>query len=884
MKVKNQRISTEKKISPLYSQAKTIFIALFSFGLGIALALSDIPGYIKANFALLQNQETLLSFFEKNDLQSLNIDISYKSSNKIAVKRENALKIDRLIATDEDFVPARIHHNDRSFDVKMRLKGDLPDHWDSEKSSYRVKMKDKKNIMGMTRFSLQQPGTRGDTSQWLFLKNLQMEKLLAVDYEFVNLSVNGKKMGIYAMENHFTKEFLESQNKREGIIISFDEHRFWSKFPPNQSNVSWASVYQAADLSVRNNKEVQSSITLEQQKEIAVNLLRGLKEKKLEGHQVFDSGLMGKFLAICRIWNAEHALLTHNINFYLNPLTCLLEPIGFDGMPGVQTDSPICYFSGGRIPDNWINQVLRSPVVAESYIRHLSAFSKNSYLNKLVTTFKDQEIHLRRLLLYNLIFESDADIWSSNYSLLTFDVWNMLAKRLSTIRNELNEPKPVYAYARPLGEHSSVVEIIVRNAMTQPIEVIGFENGNDFVVAKACIDTPRKPIVSASDENIIIPIQKFGQTSLRGDHKFILHKSMILNKKDNSIYLQVRLLGLKNTLSLEIPLDSFHINLNELPLFTKINEPQEKYKFIRKEEKTFIIEAGNHHIMEDLIFPANSRVIVSSGTILSFEENSSFISRSPVIAIGSLNKPIIFTSKNKTWPGIFITGSGSESVFEHVQISNTTGVGTGINPEGVNRSGWTLTGGATFHKSPVKLKNCIIENSHAEDALNIFSTSFTIRNSIFKNTNSDAFDGDFSDGNVSHCVFIEIGGDALDFSGSKVVISKTTVSEVHDKGLSVGEASEIIITNCSFDRIGFGVASKDNSFVTSDNLTINEAKIAAFAAYQKKEIFGPSKIKTVNHSISNTKTHFLSQQGSTILSNGIRIAEKTFNSNTLYTE
>ena len=148
MKVKNQRISSEKKISPLYSRAKTIFIALFSFGLGIALALSDIPGYIKANFALLQNQETLLSFFEKNDLQSLNIDISYKSSNKIAVKRENALKIDRLIATDEDFVPARIHHNDRSFDVKMRLKGDLPDHWDSEKSSYRVKMKDKKKHHG----------------------------------------------------------------------------------------------------------------------------------------------------------------------------------------------------------------------------------------------------------------------------------------------------------------------------------------------------------------------------------------------------------------------------------------------------------------------------------------------------------------------------------------------------------------------------------------------------------------------------------------------------------------------------------------------------------------------------------------------------------------
>ena len=91
--------------------------------------------------------------------------------------------------------------------------------------------------------------------------------------------------------------------------------------------------------------DIYTLITLSKQKEIALNLLRGLKEKKLEGHQVFDSELLGKFLAICRIWNAEHALLVHNINFYLNPLTCLLEPIGFDGMPGVQIERPFCYFS-----------------------------------------------------------------------------------------------------------------------------------------------------------------------------------------------------------------------------------------------------------------------------------------------------------------------------------------------------------------------------------------------------------------------------------------------------------------------------------------------------------------------------------------------------------
>ena len=882
MKISKSQNTSAKSNSIVCSRLKTLIIVLSSFICGVALVLSGIPGYLKANFTLLQNRETLLSLFEKNDLETLNIDISFKSSSKIALKRENALKIDRLVATDEDFVPARIHHNNKVLDVKMRLKGDLPDHWDSEKTSYRVKMKDKKNILGMTRFSLQQPGTRGDTSQWLFLKNLQMENLLAVDYKFVNLSVNGKKRGVYAMEEHFTKEFLESKHKREGIIISFDEHRFWSKFPPVQSNVTWGSVYQASDLSVRNNKEVQSSVTLSKQKEIALNLLRGLKEKKLEGHQVFDSELLGKFLAICRIWNAEHALLIHNINFYLNPLTCLLEPIGFDGMPGVQIESPFCYFSEGRIPDNWLNQVLRSPAVAESYIRHLSAFCKKSYHKKLMSTFKDQEIHLRRLLMYNLIFESSADIWSSNYTLLTYDIWNMLEKRFEIIRNELNENKPVLAYGRPLDQNSSSIKITVRNALTQPIEIIGFKSGNDFIEAKTCIDSPQDPILMEFGENIIIPFQKFGQTSLSGDHQFILNTGTHINKINFPICLLVRLLGLKNTLSLEISMDSFFFNQNELPFLKKISDPHEKHEFIRKEENCFIIKEGNHQIVEDLIFPTGSKVVVSSGTKLSFEENACLVSLSPIKAIGNAANPIIFTSTENNWPGIFVTDSKSESIFEYVRISNTTGIGSEINPKGIERSGWTLTGGITFHKSPVKITNCIIENSYAEDALNIFSTNFLVKNSTFKNTNSDAFDGDFVDGNVSYCSFTGIGGDALDFSGSNVSISETIVSQVVDKGLSVGEASEITIRNCSFDQVAFGVASKDNSYVTSSDVTINHAKIAAFAAYQKKEIFGPSKLDTDKHLITDTKTQFLAQHGSIIISNGIKIAEVEFSTNILY--
>ena len=144
-----------------------------------------------------------------------------------------------------------------------------------------------------------------------------------------------------------------------------------------------ASSYQSAEINIRNNKRTQKSPLLLKQKVTAINLLRGFQEKKLHGDEVFSPDKLGRFLAICRLWNAEHAFLLHNINFYYDPITSRLEPIGFDGMPLSYVTAPYCYFSAGEIPDNWVNHALRSPQIAKSYVKHLQLFARQSYIDKL---------------------------------------------------------------------------------------------------------------------------------------------------------------------------------------------------------------------------------------------------------------------------------------------------------------------------------------------------------------------------------------------------------------------------------------------------------------------------------------------------------------------
>ena len=126
--------------------------------------------------------------------------------------------------------------------------------------------------------------------------------------------------------------------------------------------------------------------------------------------------------------------MLQNINFYLNPMTCLLEPIGFDGMPGTDLEAPYSLFDGGRIKNSWFNQALQSNEIAKQYVKHLNMYSDISFVEKLTNSFKDKDDFYRTLLLRNLILGSASDIWSSDKSLLRCDIWDILSKRCELIQ------------------------------------------------------------------------------------------------------------------------------------------------------------------------------------------------------------------------------------------------------------------------------------------------------------------------------------------------------------------------------------------------------------------------------------------------------------------
>jgi hypothetical protein len=840
--------------------------------LGLFLGWKNVPGFLKANFILLTDSKVLASLVEENNLETLHLSVSFKNLQKIEAKRDDALSKGKLESSDDDLVRAVISSGKEQLDCKIRLKGDLSDHWSGDKWSLRVEMKGDGLIKGMSRFSLQDPQTRKGTDEWLFLNSLTKEDCMIVRYHFVNLVINGKERGIYAMEEHFSKEMIEANQRREGVIVTFDEHLIWRKYPPHLfDNINWDTIFRSSGLVLRNSKRVHKSESLTRQKETAFNLLRNLQEEQLKGSEIFSTDKLGKFLALTHLWNAEHVLGPDDINFYFNPVTSLLEPIGCDA--GIGTYSHFCFFTSGEMRENWMNFALRDPAIASSYVKHLVEYSSVEYVDSLKDKLADEEFSLRKLLLGEFIGQDFGLIWKYANKIFNYDPWETLRKRAEKIRNELSEEYLIIGYARPMEGNDSL-EIILRNTTTQPIEIAGFQCGDMNWTALDSIAEPDSKAVIANtlNGNLIIKPRNVGKWAKPLNHRFILTKNQLLPDKFESLKVQCRFLGNPAPLhSREIPVDRFRFIPEELPFHKNSSGLAELSSFLSEDNRTFFLPAGDHLFTSSVFIPPEYKLVIAPGATLSFSENSVLASRSPIIAIGTAESPIAFTSTNESWPGILLAQAKEDSHFEHVKFNKISGIGKEPNPNGITSNGWSMTGAVTIYESTSHFSSCSFDGLITEDALNIISSSFSLDSCTFGNLFSDAFDGDFVNGEVRNCTFSDIKGDGVDFSGSQVSVINCTFADVKDKAISIGEGSQVSVKTSNIDRVSFGIVSKDLSQATISDCKIADAGIAGFSAYQKKNSFGPAQMKISNSQVVDSAKAFLVQDGSTVWEDDVEV-------------
>lgn len=795
-------------------------------------------------------------FGPRERLPEVRIDMKFKNLQKIAAKREDALRARILDSSDDDFVKADWSYQGRTLPVAMRLKGDWVDHLHGEKWSYRVEVDGDETFLGLRRFSIQHPATRNYLFEWAYLEHLRGEDIPAPRYEFAHVWFNGRDLGIYAVEEHFSKELIESQRRRAGLIVKYDETTLWRQRTHNakrQGPYTDAFLFDPDDgifdpnaftapIDVFGGKKIAANPTLAAERDAAVGLLRGYSEGRLEASEVFDIERTGKFLAIVDLWSAEHQLDWHNLRFYYNPITGRLEPIGFDGEPPVQPAYLL-------LSPWWSLDLVKDPAVASVYVRELRRMITPAYLAGL-----EQRMGARYAALQSALVRE--------FGLLPAP-WTILTERARRIAIELAPVKGVIAISeRPPGAAADRVSI--RNVAALPVEIGGVRvAGEQTEPALALLAAGQSGAVVRGEQVYLRPTSS---SRAGAAAEYVSFASPPLGGRTEPPALEVlyRLAG-DEAWSVETvaayPAAMTRTVLPEGPTIEEILS-QRDYLIYDADARELVVRPGTWDVAGNLVLPAGVPLRLGAGTTLRFDAGAYLLATAPLRLAGTREEPVVLRPRAESWGGVVVIRAGGESTWHEVEVRDTAGV---------NIAGLGLLGGVNFYESPLAAVDCRFLGSSAEDMLNAIRGRVHLLRVEIAGGASDAIDGDFIDGEVTDSSFHDIVGDAIDVSGSTLTVTRVAALRLGDKAISAGEGSTITLFELAAEDVGIGIAAKDRSRVDAAGVRVRNARVAALAAYTKKPEFGPGILMVTGLDEEGSETRTLVHAGSTLEIDGIRV-------------
>jgi hypothetical protein len=800
----------------------------------VAASLEDLLGDVVASrFAIVPN---FVSGWLRSDAERIVIDIKHEDFQKLAYQRELALRRGVLIGGgDEDFVPARIRrHGDRTLRAKVRLKGDWVDHLTGAKWSYRVKLRDEAALFGMKTFSLQHPKTRRYVYEWVFHQALAREDIIPLRYDFVELVVNGKDLGVYALEEHFDKRVVESHRRREGPILKFDESLRWADIAATGRTEGGSATglhgFRAAAIDAFQTASMQEDPGKAQVLLAATSLLEAFRAGELPVAQVFDSKKLATYFALADLLGAEHAAVWINLRFYYDPIASRFEPIGFDGNAG----APLHNVLGSSELLEEDDAGFRALAFADraflaEYVAQLERVSDPAYLDTLLAEIEPG-------------LERNLRILHKEFPWQRFDP-EIFRENAKTIRSALAPVKSLHAYLD--GADSGRVGIEVANLAPFPLELIRARSG-DVVLEPAVM-----AVIEATP-----PSEAVAWTTV----PFEVRDGMAWSDQlAAGLEVEYRVLGsgqLRQGKIFPRP------RTQGLPEGDLLRRPPNvgDFGFLEVDEaaRVILVRPGAWTIDRDLVVPAGYRLRAGAGTRLDLVRSALILCRSPLEFRGAPDDPVVVESSDGTGQGLFVIDAGETSSLEHVSFRGLR------NPD---RGSWKLTGAVTFYRSPVTIARSEFGGNHSEDSLNLVRSPFEIEEMFVHDTSSDAFDVDFSDGTIRRSLFRGMVNDAIDVSGSRVAVSSVRVEKAGDKGVSAGEHADVTVEDVEVHGASIGMASKDRSTLVAEGLRISDVKVG-FALYTKKAEFGPASMQLRDARLEGARTPYLVEQGSELVMEG----------------
>ena len=804
--------------------------------------------------------------FDTNNFESIKIDIRFSELEKLRNDRKRALELRQL--DNPQKVRVRIIHQGIEYPATARLKGDLVEHWGNIKQwSLRVKLRKKKTIFSMNEFSISVFTERDFPYNFVISEIFRKYDVLTPRYKTVKVNFNGDDWGLMLLEEQFHDSFYAFNKIKEAPIFKMtNEEDFLINTiaAKNTKNLEDISKWQGKlETKLFNENEIlkKTNIPGKQTNNNLFSIFKTLQEITVLKDKRYTSNLnehiniksFARASAITAIFGDWHSVLPHNSRYYLNPYDLKVRPILTDSM----------------------HSEINKNFFLEHNLFYKNIFKLEEFQNEFFRVLN--EIHSNIDEIENNFVIACKGFGKNCSNLVELDILKKNILFLKSIKKEIFNLKDSTNKKRLKTKTFDTKNN--QNLNKKKVHFRVFDNGEILIDNL----TSEKILI----KNIKLNIQKNCETNCNEEKNvplnLILKPSSYQKIKSEKI-----IINTQNKLENFVEIKYFDENNYSY----SITERVEKTSFNKKNffknsaiglnqnliliDKNYVLRSGIYEIKKPIIIPSGFNLYVEAGSVLRMHKDTYIMVKNGLVKFsGKKDQPIVIESSDKRnkWKGIYVNSKIIDkdiSFFDHVIVSDYTYFDNGK---------IQLTGGLNLINGQFNLKNSQFKNSLAEDAINLVNSKFVLKNLNILNVNSDAIDIDFGEGQIINSRFQKISGDAIDLSGSNIIIKDIIVSKVADKAISVGEESTLNIDNLNISDSRIGIASKDSSKVEGKKIKISNCGLYDFAVYQKKSYFSGAYLKI---QAETSCKESLVQKGSELFLNDKKLVDKMFDVKKLY--
>lgn len=280
---------------------------------------------------------------------------------------------------------------------------------------------------------------------------------------------------------------------------------------------------------------------------------------------------------------------------------------------------------------------------------------------------------------------------------------------------------------------------------------------------------------------------------------------------------------------------------------------------------TLVFPRGRYAFTSDVVVPAGHAVVLEEGARITLGPQVSFLVQGALQVRGTKRNPVFIRAADEHAPfgSLLVLGDGRTEVrMRGLQMSG----GSEARIEGVYASGML----AVHDAASTELSDCVISGSNGEDLLNIKEGTVMLRDCDFADGFADLVDLDRCIGEVLRCRFSsgrkDSNGDGLDVSGARVLVRDCSFERMMDKGISVGEASQLLVVGSRFMHNRAAIVAKDLAIAYAFGNVISGSDVA-FAAYRKKPVFGGARVvRYADNVLTGNAREAEADEGSAIIS------------------